>query len=95
MKEFISDLIEIGIGSSIDMSNHEAVMGDEMYRMEMTKAYDLQEKLMDSLTEEQQELMEAYIEAVELANNRVCNLTYLLGVKRMMELSKDSVKDVI
>ena len=94
MKDFVSDLIDIGIGSSADMSNHEVVIGDQMYRIEMSKAYEIQEKLMDELTEEQQELFEEYIDAVSAANNRVCNLTYLLGIKRMMEFSDSSTKTV-
>lgn len=95
MKDFISDLIEIGISTNVDMSNHEVVMGDTVYRMEMGKAYDLQEKLMDILTDEQQELFEEYMDAVSVANNRVGNLTYLLGLKRMMELSGQTTKDKI
>ena len=95
MKEFINDLIDIGIGSSIDMSNHKVVIEDVVHRVEMTRAYELQEKLMDSLTEEQQEMFEEYIDAVSAANTRVCNLTYLLGVKKMMELSEEPIQQKI
>ena len=92
MKAFINDLIEIGIGNAVDMSNHKVVMQDEVHHRESIRSYELQDKLMDSLTEEQKELFEEYIDAISAVKDRACNLSYLLGAQRVMELSKDFIE---
>lgn len=94
MTDFINDLIEIGIGSVIDMSNHKVVMEDEVYHNEMIKAYELQDKLIESLSEEQQEVFEDYLDAVLAAKERACNLSYLLGAKKVMEVFHINAKDL-
>lgn len=93
MKDFINELIEIGIGSAADVSNHRLVVEDVAYRVEMRKASELQDKLMDALSEEQQDVFEDYMEAIFAANERACNLTYLLGAKKVMEIFHSSSKE--
>lgn len=95
MMDFINDLIEIGIGSVIDMSNHKVILEDEVYHKEMIKSYELEDKLDDSLSEEQKQIFEDYMDAVLAAKERACNLSYLLGAKKVMEVLNNTVKEDI
>lgn len=85
MQKYINDLIEIGMGSVIDMSIDKVIMEDEVYRIDNQNASEIQDKFIDSLTEEQKNIFEDYIACVMSANERACNLSYLVGAKNTIQ----------
>ena len=85
MQKYINDLIEIGMGSVIDMSIDKVIMEDEVYRIDNQNACEIQDKFIDSLTEEQKNIFEDYMACVMSANERACNLSYLVGAKNTIQ----------
>ena len=85
MQKYINDLIEIGMGSVIDMSIDKVIMEDEVYRIDNQNASEIQDKFINSLTEEQKSIFEDYIACVMSANERACNLSYLVGAKNTIQ----------
>lgn len=85
MQKYINDLIEIGLGSVIDMSIDKVIMEDEVYRIDNQNASEIQNKFIDSLTEEQKTIFEDYIACVMSANERACNLSYLVGARNTIQ----------
>lgn len=85
MQKYINDLIEIGLGSVIDMSIDKVIMEDEVYRIDNQNASEIQDKFIDSLTEEQKTIFEDYIACVMSANERACNLSYLVGARNTIQ----------
>lgn len=85
MQKYINDLIEIGMGSVIDMSIDKVIMEDEVYRIDNQNASEIQDKFIASLTEEQKNIFEDYIACVMSANERACNLSYLVGAKNTIQ----------
>ena len=53
MKNYISELIEIGTGSVIDTSTYKFIMEDEVYRIDSQNATEIQERFIDTPTNEQ------------------------------------------
>lgn len=89
MRKYINELIEIGMGSVIDMSANRVVMEDETYRKDIKEAEEIYNRLYDSMTQEQRDIFEDYIECIMSANERACNLTYLVGARNTIQfLSK-------
>lgn len=95
MKNYISELIEIGMGSVIDTSTDKFIMEDEVYRIDSKNAYEIQERFVDMLTTEQKTIFEDYIACIMSANERACNLSYLVGARNTIQfLSEiDAIKD--
>ena len=85
MKKYINDLIEIGMGSVIDMSIDRVVMEDEVYRIDSQNASEIQDKFIDTLTEEQKNIFEDYVACLMSANERACNLSYLVGARNTIQ----------
>lgn len=85
MQKYINDLIEIGMGSVIDMSIDKVIMEDEVYRIDNQNASEIQDKFINSLTEEQKSIFEDYIACVMSANERACNLSYLVGARNTIQ----------
>lgn len=85
MKKYIDELIEIGMGSVIDMSANRVVMEDETYRKDIKDAKELYDRLYDSMTQEQRDIFEDYIDCIMSANERACNLTYLVGARNTIQ----------
>lgn len=86
MRKYINELIEIGMGSVIDMSVDKVIMEDEIYLSHMKEAREFQEKFdRIGMTEEQKDLVEDYIACIMAANERACNLTYLVGARNTIQ----------
>ena len=95
MKNYINELIEIGMGSVIDISTDKFIMEDEVYRMDSQNANKLQESFIDTLTHEQKTIFEDYITCVMAANERACNLSYLVGARNTIQFLSEinAIKD--
>lgn len=87
---YINELIEIGMGSVIDMSIDKIVMEDEIYRKDIKDSEEIFEKLADTLSQEQKNLLDDYIACIMSANARVCNLTYLIGAKNTIRFLSET-----
>lgn len=87
---YISELIEIGMGSVIDMSADRVIMEDEVYRKDIKDAEEIHDRLYDSMTPEQREIFEDYIACMMSANERACNLTYLVGAKNTIRFLSET-----
>lgn len=85
MKKYINDLIEIGMGSVIDMSADRVIIEDEIYRKDIKDSEEIYDKLYDSMTQEQRDIFEDYIACTMSANERACNLTYLVGARNTIQ----------
>lgn len=85
MKKYINELIEIGMGSVIDTSTDRFIMEDEVYRIDSQSATEIQEKLINTLTNEQKNIFEDYIACLMSANERACNLSYLVGARNTIQ----------
>lgn len=85
MKKYINDLIEIGMGSVIDMSADKIIMEDDSYRKNIKDAEKIYDKLYDSMTQEQRDVLEDYMDCIMSANERACNLTYLVGARNTIQ----------
>ena len=85
MKKYINELIEIGMGSVIDMSADRVILEDETYRTDIKDAEEIHDKLYDSMTQEQRDIFEDYIACIMSANERACNLTYLVGARNTIQ----------
>ena len=85
MKKYINELIEIGMGSVIDMSADKVIMEDDVYRKDIKDAEEIHARLYDSMTQEQRDIFEDYIACVMSANERASNLTYLVGARNTIQ----------
>lgn len=86
MRKYISELIDIGMGAVIDMSIDKVIMEDELYLNHMKSAKEIQKKFDDlGFTEEQKDMVEDYIASIMAANERACNLTYLIGARNTIQ----------
>lgn len=86
MRKYINELIEIGMGSVIDMSIDKVILEDEVYRSNMKEAREIQGKFDDlGMTEVQKNMVEDYIACIMAANERACNLTYLIGARNTIQ----------
>lgn len=85
MRKYINELIEIGMGSVIDMSADRVIMEDETYRKDIKDSEEIYDRLYDSMTQEQREIFEDYIACIMSANERACNLTYLVGARNTIQ----------
>lgn len=88
MDNYISELIEIGMGSVIDMSTDKVIMEDEIYRKDIKDAEEIHDRLFDTMTADQKEIFEDYIACMMSANERACNLAYLVGAKNTIRFMK-------
>lgn len=73
------------MGSVIDMSIDRVVMEDEVYRIDSQNASEIQDKFIDTLTEEQKNIFEDYVACLMSANERACNLSYLVGARNTIQ----------
>lgn len=78
---YINELLDIGMGAVIDMSADKIIMEDEIYRKDVNDSEEIFDKLVDTLSQEQKNLLDDYIACMMSANERACNLTYLVGAK--------------
>ena len=83
--KYIQELIEIGMGSGIDISIDKIVMEDEIYTKDIEDADEILDKLTDTLSEKQKNLLNDYIACMKSANERICNLSYLAGAKNTID----------
>lgn len=98
MRDYINDLVEIGLGGIIDMSMNRFVLEDELHRMYMKEFDKMEEQLNNmEITEVQQEVIAECIELLQTANIRACNLTYLLGVKNTFAMLEENgmLKEIV
>lgn len=79
--DYINELIEIGMGAVIDMSADKVIMEDEVYRKDVKDSEEIFDKFVDTLSQEQRNLFDDYVSCMMSANERACNLTYLVGAK--------------
>ena len=79
--KYINELLDIGMGSVIDMSTEKMIMEDEIYRKDLKDSEEIFEKLAHTLSQEQKNLVNDYISCLMSANERACNLTYLAAAK--------------
>lgn len=86
MRKYLNELFDIGMGTVIDMSIDKVIMEDEIYRVRMKEAKEIQESFEDlGLTAEQKDRVEDYISSIMAANERACNLTYLIGARNTIQ----------
>jgi len=77
------------------MSTDKVIMEDEVYRIDSQNAYEIQERFIDTLTNEQKTIFEDYIACVMSANERACNLSYLVGARNTIQFLSEinAIKD--
>ena len=86
MRKYINELIDIGMGNVIDMSIDRIILEDEVYCTHMKNAKSIQETFDElELTKEQKDKIEDYISYIMAANERACNLTYLIGARNTIQ----------
>lgn len=85
MENFLNELIDIGMGTVISMSVDKTITKDEVYQSNMEKASITLDKFKNDLSIEFQELFEEYMDYIMNANERACNLAYLVGVKNAIQ----------
>ena len=90
MGKYISELIDIGMGNVIDMSVDEILLKDEIYQRDQTDSNRLYEKFESMLTDDQKVIFEDYLACVMSANERACNLAYLVGAKNTIQFLSEA-----
>lgn len=90
MGKYISELIDIGMGNVIDMSVDDVILNDEIYQKDQTDSDRLYEKFANMLTDEQKVIFEDYIASIMSANERACNLAYLVGAKNTIQFLSEA-----
>ena len=85
MKNYINELLEIGMGSVIDRSADRVIMEDETYKKDIKDSEEIYNKFIDLLTTEQKTIFEDYIACTMSANERACNLSYLVGARNTIQ----------
>ena len=95
MKNYINELLEIGMGSVIDMSADKVIMEDETYRNDIKDSEEIYNRFIDTLSNEQKTVFEDYIACVMSANERACNLSYLVGARNTIQFLSEinAIKD--
>ena len=95
MKNYINELLEIGMGSVIDMSADKVIMEDETYKKDIKDSEEIYNKFIDLLTTEQKIIFEDYIACLMSANERACNLSYLVGARNTIQFLSEinAIKD--
>ena len=88
MDNYISELIEMGMGNVIDLSADKYITKDEIYQNNMEKAGCTLDKFKGNLSSEDLELFEEYMDYIMNANERACNLAYLVGAKNTIRFVK-------
>lgn len=88
MDNYISELIEIGMGNVIDKCVDGIILEDEVYKKDMKDAEEIHDRLYESMTPEQRGVFEDYIACMMSANERACNLSYLIGAKNTIRFMK-------
>ncbi len=79
--KYVNELIEIGLGSVVDMRFDKFIMEDEIYKKDIKDSLEILDKFVDGLSQEQKTLFDDYVSCIMSANERACNLTYLVGAK--------------
>lgn len=90
MGKYISELIDIGMGNVIDMSVDDVILKDEIYQKGQTDSGRLYEKFTSMLNEDQKVIFEDYLASVMSANERACNLAYLVGAKNTIQFLSEA-----
>ena len=85
MKNYINELIDIGMGAVIDMTTDRVIMQDEVYQKNQSDSQTILEQLTDTFDEPQKQLFEDYIDCTMSATERACNLSYLVGVRNTIQ----------
>ena len=95
MKNYINELLEIGMGSVIDMSADKVIMEDKTYKKDIKDSEEIYNKFIDLLTTEQKTIFEDYIACLMSANERACNLSYLVGARNTIQFLSEinAIKD--
>lgn len=95
MKNYINELLEIGMGAVIDMSADKVIMEDVTYKKDIKDSEEIYNKFIDLLTAEQKTIFEDYIACLMSANERACNLSYLVGARNTIQFLNEinAIKD--
>lgn len=88
MEDYISELIQIGLGNVIDLNVDKYIVKDKIYQENMENAGKILDKLKNGLSNESQLLFEEYMDYVMNANERACILAYLVGTKNIIKFLK-------
>lgn len=88
MENFINELIEIGMDNVIAMSVDKQITKDEIYQKNMEEAGNILDRLRPCLKEEEMQLFEDYMDCIMNANERSCNIAYLVGAKNTLQFLK-------
>lgn len=88
MEDYISELIQIGLGNVIDLSVDTYIVKDEVYQENMKNAGKVLDKIRDNLSDEKQTLLDEYMDYIMNANERSCALAYLVGAKNTIKFVK-------
>lgn len=78
------------MGNIIDMSVDDVILKDEIYQKDQKVSNRLYEKFVSMLTEDQKVIFEDYLASVMSANERACNLAYLVGVKNTIQFLSET-----
>lgn len=88
MEKYLNELIDIGMGNVIAMNVDKVITKDEVYQRNMENASTVLDKFKNNLSTEYQELFEEYMDYIMNANERACNLAYLVGAKNTIQFLK-------
>lgn len=89
MEEYINELIDIGLGSIIDVSVDKQISKDQKYQDNIEKAGELLEKLRANISLEEYEIFEQYMDCIMNVNERACTILYLVGAKNTIKFLKN------
>ena len=90
MNSYIDDLIKTGMGNVISSCADSEIMEDEYYQKVYHKAEEAYSKLKKmGLSEEQLEMIEKYVEYINTANARSCNISFLVGARNAILLMNE------
>lgn len=82
-----NEILALGLDTIIDTKIDPIIATDEVYTQNMEKAYEKLGRL--ELTEPQKEILDDYVVNVMCANQRACNISFLCGVKSIIEFLVD------
>ena len=81
MEEYIKELIDIGLGSVVEVSVDKQISKDKSYQDNMEKAGKILDRFRPNLSQQDLELFEEYMDCILNANERACTVSYLVGAK--------------
>lgn len=82
MKQLLDKIIKMGMGQYMDNSRQELIIKDETFQQYNQDEWELEEQYKRlELSEEQRELINAYISSVKIADNRYSDISYMAGIK--------------